>query len=74
MDKQKQQLLEAAQKKLIALCKLRLIKAVVDSNEVGDAEVDQLTEIEQIFNDVGKFIDYSDAKVGNALSEILIHS
>ncbi|KAL1392834.1 hypothetical protein pipiens_012189 [Culex pipiens pipiens] len=63
MDKQKQQLLEAAQKKLIALCKLRLIKAVVDSNEVGDAEVDQLTEIEQIFNDVGKFIDYSDAKV-----------
>ncbi|XP_058459815.1 tripeptidyl-peptidase 2 [Malaya genurostris] len=63
MDKQKQQLLEAAQKKLIALCKLRVIKALIDSNEIGDAEVDQLEEIEQIFCDVGKFIDYSDSKV-----------
>lgn len=63
MDKQKQQLLEAAQKKLIALCKLRIIKSVVDSNEVGDAGVDQLEEIEQIFSDVGKFTDYNDSKV-----------
>ncbi|XP_058831362.1 tripeptidyl-peptidase 2 [Topomyia yanbarensis] len=63
MDKQKQQLLEAAQKKLIALCKLRVIKTVVDTNEVGDAEADQLEEIEQIFSDVGKFVDYSDSKV-----------
>ncbi|XP_055627054.1 tripeptidyl-peptidase 2 isoform X2 [Toxorhynchites rutilus septentrionalis] len=63
MDKQKQQLLEAAQKKLIALCKLRVIKAVVDSNEVGDGSGDQLEEIEQIYNDVGKFTDYNDSKV-----------
>ncbi|XP_055535925.1 tripeptidyl-peptidase 2 [Wyeomyia smithii] len=63
MDKQKQQLLEAAQKKLIALCKLRVIKSVVDSNEVGEPDADKLDEIDQIFGDVGKFIDYNDSKV-----------
>lgn len=63
MDKQKQQLLDAAQKKLIALSKLRVIKAVVDSNEVGDDGVDQLENIEQLFSDIGKFIDYNDTKV-----------
>lgn len=63
MDKQKQQLLDAAQKKLIALSKLRVIKTLVDSNEVGDDSVDQLENIEQLFADIGKFIDYNDAKV-----------
>ncbi|XP_055608253.1 tripeptidyl-peptidase 2 isoform X1 [Uranotaenia lowii] len=66
MDKQKQQLLDASQKKLIALSKLRTIKATVEANEVvGDASLatEQLEEIEQIFNDVGKFIDYTDSKV-----------
>lgn len=63
MDKQKQQLLDAAQKKLIALSKLRVIKTLVDSNEVGDDGVDQLENIEQLFGDIGKFIDYNDAKV-----------
>lgn len=64
MDKQKQQLLDATQKKLIALSKLRVIKAVVDSNEVsGDDGVDQLENIEQLFSDIGKFIDYNDTKV-----------
>lgn len=63
MDKQKQQLLDAAQKKLIALSKLRVIKAVLDSNEVGDDGVDQQENIELLFTDIGKFIDYNDTKV-----------
>lgn len=67
MDKQKQQLLDAAQKKLIALSKLRVIKAVVDSNEVGDDGVDQLENIEQLFSDIGKFIDYNDTKASHYL-------
>ncbi|XP_053683189.1 tripeptidyl-peptidase 2 [Sabethes cyaneus] len=64
MDKQKQQLLEASQKKLIALCKLRIIKTIVDTNEVpGEPDAEKLEEIDQIFGDVGKFIDYNDSKV-----------
>jgi hypothetical protein len=62
MDKQKQTLLDAYVRKIIALSKLQIIdgKNKVDDNEASSAS---LEEFDSIHTDVGKFTDYNDSKV-----------
>ncbi|KAJ6642678.1 Tripeptidyl-peptidase 2 [Pseudolycoriella hygida] len=60
MDKQKFTLLEAYVKKTVALSKLQLIKAFQDAEVNNDNSLDELNNI---YTEVGKFIDYFDAKV-----------
>ena len=59
MDKQKQWLIEAYVKKLIALSKIRVLKSF-DNNVT---ETDPIDEIDKIFLEVGKFTDFNDSKV-----------
>lgn len=61
MDKQKFTLLEAYVKKSIALSKLQLIETFQSADEGTNHSLDELNNI---YTEVGKFIDYCDAKVG----------
>ncbi|KFB50300.1 AGAP004870-PA-like protein [Anopheles sinensis] len=61
MDKQKQLLLEACQRQFVALCKLKVLHTVYDGQD--GSQPDYSDELEQLYGDVGKFIDYTDPKV-----------
>lgn len=61
MDKQKSTLLEAYVKKTVALSKLQLIETFQNADESTNHSLDELNNI---YTEVGKFIDYCDAKVG----------
>lgn len=62
MDKQKSTLLDAYVRKIIALGKLGLLEA--KSTTQKDAkQVHTADEIDAIYTEVGKFIDYTDPKV-----------
>lgn len=61
MDKQKFTLLEAYVKKAVALSKLQLIETFQSADESTNHSLDELNNI---YTEVGKFIDYCDAKVG----------
>lgn len=68
MDKQKQTLVDAFVRKIIAATKLQIL---VQLNEVGgdndllSLEFDQtfVTNTQNLYTDLGKFIDYNDQKV-----------
>ncbi|XP_037050800.1 tripeptidyl-peptidase 2 isoform X2 [Bradysia coprophila] len=60
MDKQKFTLLEAYVKKSVALSKLQLIETFQSADESTNHSLDELNNI---YTEVGKFIDYYDAKV-----------
>lgn len=62
MDKQKFTLLEAYVKKAVALSKLQLIETFQNTDESTTNH--SLDELNNIYTEVGKFIDYCDAKVG----------
>lgn len=62
MDKQKFVLLDAYTKKAVAISKLFLIESV--SNKDASI-VSILDDIDKIYSEVGKFIDYTDTKVKN---------
>lgn len=59
MDKQKSVLLDAYVRKIIALGKIGLINGQLDDAELPYT----LDEIDTIYTEVGKFIDYTDSKV-----------
>uniref|UniRef100_A0A182NNK7 Tripeptidyl-peptidase 2 n=1 Tax=Anopheles dirus TaxID=7168 RepID=A0A182NNK7_9DIPT len=61
MDKQKQLLVDACQRKFVALCKLKVLQNLFDAHDVS--QPDYAEELEQLYGEVGKFIEYSDAKV-----------
>uniref|UniRef100_A0A182IWH8 Tripeptidyl-peptidase 2 n=1 Tax=Anopheles atroparvus TaxID=41427 RepID=A0A182IWH8_ANOAO len=61
MEKQKYLLLDACQKQFVALCKLRVLQNIYDTQDVS--QPDYAEELEQLYGDVGKFIDYTDTKV-----------
>ncbi|XP_058054982.1 tripeptidyl-peptidase 2 isoform X1 [Anopheles bellator] len=61
MDKQKQLLLDACQRKFIALCKLNEIQKLFDAQDPSQPNYEE--ELEQLYGDVGKFIEYIDSKV-----------
>uniref|UniRef100_A0A8W7PUW9 Tripeptidyl-peptidase 2 n=2 Tax=gambiae species complex TaxID=44542 RepID=A0A8W7PUW9_ANOCL len=61
MDKQKQLLLDACQRKFVALCKLKVLQNVFDAQDAS--QPDYTEELEQLYGDVGKFIEYTDSKV-----------
>ncbi|XP_053673936.1 tripeptidyl-peptidase 2 [Anopheles nili] len=61
MDKQKQLLLDACQRKYMVLCKLMIVHNIYDAQDVSQPDYSE--ELEQLYTDVGKFIDYSDSKV-----------
>lgn len=63
MDKQKFTLLEAYVKKAVALSKLQLIETFQNTDESSSSTY-SLDELNNIYTEVGKFIDYCDAKVG----------
>lgn len=56
--------MDAYANKLVALLKLRLI-ASVQSAASGDAlkPADDLKDVQEIFSEVGKFVDLTDSKV-----------
>lgn len=68
MDKQKQTLIDAFVRKIIATTKLQIL---VQLNEVGgdndllSLEFDQsfVTDTQNLYTDLGKFVDYNDQKV-----------
>lgn len=68
MDKQKQTLVDAFVRKIIATTKLQIL---VQLNEVGgdndllSLEFDQsfVTDTQNLYTDLGKFVDYNDQKV-----------
>uniref|UniRef100_A0A182YBT7 Tripeptidyl-peptidase 2 n=1 Tax=Anopheles stephensi TaxID=30069 RepID=A0A182YBT7_ANOST len=61
MDKQKQLLLDACQRKFVALCKLKILQNLYDAQDVS--QPDYADELDQLYGDVGKFIEYTDSKV-----------
>lgn len=61
MDKQKTTLLDAYVRKSIALGKLGLIEKSETNQKTS--EVYDLDEFNEIYTEVGKFIDYTDLKV-----------
>ncbi|XP_052893110.1 tripeptidyl-peptidase 2 [Anopheles moucheti] len=61
MDKQKQLLLDACQRKFVALCKLRVLQNLFDAQDVS--QPDYAEELDQLYGEVGKFIEYTDSKV-----------
>ncbi|XP_035787655.1 tripeptidyl-peptidase 2-like [Anopheles albimanus] len=60
MDKQKQLVVDACQKKFIALCKLAEVQRIYDTKE--PSQPDYADELEQLYVDFGKFCDYTDSK------------
>lgn len=67
MDKQKTTLLEAYVKKIIALGKLGIIE--VHQNKKEAQLPYTLEEINELYTEVGKFVDYTDSKVTNCLTD-----
>lgn len=64
MDKQKSTLLEAYVRKIIAVGKLRLLEAQTQTATQKDAsQLYTAEDIDAIYTEVGKFIDYTDPKV-----------
>jgi len=59
MEKQKNALLEAYAKKLIAIVKLN----VFNQNSIESGDNINLEDIDTIFNEIGKYTDYTDSKV-----------
>lgn len=60
MDKQKFLLIDAYTKKIVSIIKLHLIESV-SNNDVDITLVQD--EVDKVYAEVGKLIDYTDAKV-----------
>lgn len=66
MDKQKQTLIDAFVRKIIAATKLQILVQMNDViEEFGIPDFDQtfITDIQNLYTDLGKFIDLNDQKV-----------
>lgn len=63
MDKQKATLLDAYVRKVIALGKAYLIEIKLNETDPSKKPTVNLEEIDEIFIEVGKFIDTNDPKV-----------
>lgn len=60
-DKQRATLLEAYTRRTVAMCKLIIMTAI--ENKETATYTNNLGEIDNIFIEVGKFVDYTDSKV-----------
>lgn len=64
MDKQRSTLLDAYVRKFIALGKIFLIETKIGGMDPTKVDMTALwSELDQIYTEIGKFIDYNDPKV-----------